>query len=131
MVVDSSALVAMILGEDERLIFTDLILHEPSVVMSVVSVMEITITLLARRREPDAARLDETLATFAIEVLGADVHQGILAREAFTQFGRGRHPAALNFGDCFAYALAKAREEPLLFKGQDFLKTDIVPAWRP
>ena len=131
MVVDSSALVAMILGEDERLIFTDLILHEPSVVMSVVSVMEITITLLARRREPDAARLDETLATFAIEVLGVDVPQGILAREAFTQFGRGRHPAALNFGDCFAYALAKVRDESLLFKGDDFAKTDIVPAWRP
>src|SRR3977135_1885674 len=131
MVVDSSALVAMILGEDERLIFTDLILHEPSVVMSVVSVMEITITLLARRREPDAARLDETLATFAIEVLGVDVHQGILARAAFTHLRRSRHPAALNFGGCFAYALAKAREEPLLFKGQDFLKTDIVPAWRP
>jgi ribonuclease VapC len=130
MVVDSSAFVAMILGEDERPIFEDLILREPTVVMSVASVMEITITLLARRREPDAASLDKTLATFAIDVLGVDLQQGMLARQAFTRFGRGRHPAALNFGDCFSYALAMAREEPLLFKGQDFLKTDIVPAWR-
>ena len=130
MVVDSSAFIAMILGEGERPIFEDLILREPTVVMSVASVMEITITLLARRREPDAANLDATLATFAIDVLGVDLQQGMLARQAFTRFGRGRHPAALNFGDCFAYALAKARDEPLLFKGQDFLKTDIVPAWR-
>ena len=130
MVVDSSAFIAMILGEGERPIFEDLILREPTVVMSVASVMEITITLLARRREPDAASLDKTLATFAIDVLGVDLQQGMLARQAFTRFGRGRHPAALNFGDCFSYALAMAREEPLLFKGQDFLKTDIVPAWR-
>jgi ribonuclease VapC len=55
----------------------------------------------------------------------------MLARRAFEQYGRRRAPAALNFGDCFVYALAKARDDTLLFKGDDFLQTDIVPAWRP
>jgi ribonuclease VapC len=130
MVVDSSALVAIILQESERAIFEDLILREPTVVMSIASLLEVTITLLGRRREADAARLEETLSILTISAQAVDLQQGILARRAFTRFGRGRHQAALNFGDCFAYALAKARDEPLLFKGDDFSKTDIVPACR-
>jgi ribonuclease VapC len=130
MVVDSSALVAIILQESERAIFEDLILREPTVVISIASLVEVTITLLGRRREADAARLEETLSILTISAQAVDLQQGILARQAFTRFGRGRHQAALNFGDCFAYALAKARDEPLLFKGDDFSKTDIVPAWR-
>jgi ribonuclease VapC len=131
MVVDSSALLAMILGEAERPAFEDLILRQPTAVISIASVVEITIALLGRLREPDAARLDEILAAFALEICAVDLQQGLLARQAFARFGRGRHPAALNFGDCFSYALARSREEPLLFKGNDFSKTDIVPAWRP
>jgi ribonuclease VapC len=130
MVVDSSALVAIILQESERAIFEDLILREPTVVISIASLVEVTITLLGRRREADAARLEETLSILTISAQAVDLQQGILARRAFTRFGRGRHQAALNFGDCFAYALAKARDEPLLFKGDDFSKTDIVPACR-
>ena len=99
--------------------------------MSVASLLEVTITLLGRRRDADAARLEETLSILAISTHAVDLQQGIFAREAFIRFGRGRHPAALNFGDCFAYALAKTRDESLLFKGDDFAKTDIVPAWRP
>jgi ribonuclease VapC len=131
MVVDTSALVAMILREKERYIFDDLILRTPTVVMSVVSVVETMIVLMNQRREPDAARLDDTLADLRIDVRGVDGTQGMLARKAFEQYGRGRAPAALNFGDCFAYALAKARDDALLFKGDDFYKTDIVAAWRP
>jgi ribonuclease VapC len=131
MVVDSSALLAVVLQEDERPIFEDLILRSSDAVMSVASVLEVAITLLGRRRDADAARLEETLSILAISAHVLDVQQGILARQAFVRFGRGRHPARLNFGDCFAYALAKARDEPLLFKGDDFAKTDIVPAWRP
>jgi ribonuclease VapC len=131
MVVDTSALVAMILREKERYIFDDLILRTPTVVMSVVSVVETMIVLMNQRREPDAARLDDTLADLRIDVRGVDGTQGMLARKAFEQYGRGRAPAALNFGDCFAYALAKARDDALLFKGDDFSKTDIVAAWRP
>ena len=131
MVVDSSALVAIILQENERAVFEDMILREPAAVMSVASLLEVTITLLGRRRDADAARLEETLSILTISAHDVDLQQGILARQAFMRFGRGRHPAALNFGDCFAYALAKARNEPLLFKGDDFPKTDIVPAWQP
>jgi ribonuclease VapC len=131
MVVDSSALVAVILQEDERPVFEDLILRRSDAVISVASLLEVTITLLGRRRDSDATRLDETLSILAISTRAVDLEQGLLARQAFVRFGRRRHPAALNFGDCFAYALAKARDEPLLFKGDDFAKTDIVPAWRP
>jgi ribonuclease VapC len=131
MVVDTSAIVAMILRERERFVFDDLILRTPTVVMSVVSVVETMIVLVNQRREPEAAKLDETLSELRIDVRGVDGRQGLLARKAFEQYGRGRSPAALNFGDCFAYALAKARDDILLFKGDDFSKTDIVPAWRP
>jgi ribonuclease VapC len=131
MVVDTSAIVAMILRERERFVFDDLILRTPTVVMSVVSVVETMIVLVNQRREPEAAKLDETLSELRIDVRGVDGRQGLLARKAFEQYGRGRSPAALNFGDCFAYALAKARDDMLLFKGDDFSKTDIVPAWRP
>ena len=131
MVIDSSAIIAMIIDEEERPVFEDLILRTPVVVMSVVSLVECTIALLGKRVNYDATRLDDTISTFRIDVRPVDLHQGDLARRAFERYGRGRGLAQLNFGDCFAYALAKAREEPLLFKGNDFLKTDIVPAWRP
>ena len=64
----------------------------------------------------------------AISIEPVTVEQALLAREAFSDYGKGRHPAALNFGDCFSYALAKATGEPLLFKGDDFQKTDVIPA---
>jgi ribonuclease VapC len=131
MVVDSSALVAMTLREDERAIFEDLVLRSPTAVISVVSIVETMIALMNKRREPDAERLDETVEALRIDVRGVDLRQGTLARQAFAQYGRRRAPAALNFGDCFSYALAKSRNEPLLFKGDDFSKTDIIPAWRP
>ncbi len=102
-------------------------------------VVDSSIIVAIIREESDAAiwvdvldkTLEETLSILAISTHAVDLQQGIFAREAFIRFGRGRHPAALNFGDCFAYALAKTRDEPLLFKGDDFAKTDIVPAWRP
>jgi ribonuclease VapC len=131
MIVDTSALMAIILGEDERPLFADLIVADPAVAMSVVSPVETTIELRARRRDADVARLDDLLATLRIEVCDVDLQQGIVASEAFTRFGRGRNTARLNFGDCFVYALARSREDPLLFKGDDFRKTDLMAAWRP
>jgi ribonuclease VapC len=131
MVVDASALLAILLDEDERALFEDLVLRTPPVVMSIVAVVESTISLYGKRREPDADRLDEVLTTLRIDVQPVDLNQGFLARQAFVQYGRRRHPAALNLGDCFTYALAKARNDTLLFKGDDFAKTDIAPAWRP
>jgi len=131
MVVDSSALVAIFLREPERLIFEDLILRAPFVVMSAVALLETHIVLTSKRRDFDGAHLDDALLPLRAEVRPFDFRQAALAREAFTRYGRGRHAAGLNFGDCCTYALAKARDDVLLFKGEDFSKTDIVPAWRP
>ena len=131
MVVDTSVITAMIVDEPERDLFEDLILRASTVVISVAAVVEISIVLRHKRRDSDAERLDELLSKLRIDVRGVDLSLGKLAREAFAQYGKGRHPAALNFGDCFTYALAKARDDVLLFKGDDFARTDIVPAWRP
>jgi ribonuclease VapC len=75
--------------------------------------------------------VDEFVHDLAIDVAAATAEDVVAAREAYFQYGRGYHPAGLNLADCFAYALAKTMNEPLLFKGDDFSKTDIVPAWRP
>ena len=131
MVVDTSIITAMIVDEPERDLFEDLILRASTVVISVAAVVEISIVLRHKRRDSDAEKLDELLSKLRIDVRGVDLSLGKLAREAFAQYGKGRHPAALNFGDCFTYALAKARDDVLLFKGDDFARTDIVPAWRP
>lgn len=131
MVVDTSALVAYIADEDERRLFEDLILHAPVAVISTVSVVEATIVLYNKRIDYDLNRLHEAISFLRLDVRGVDLNQGRLAQKAYLQYGRGRSPPALNFGDCFAYALAKARKDVLLFKGDDFAQTDIVPAWRP
>ena len=131
MVVDTSAVLAILFYEDERDKFEDLILRSPTVVMSVVSVVETTIAMASRQLDTDPSKLDGILSTLRIDVRAVDVAQGLLARQAFVQYGRGRHPARLNFGDCFSYALAKARNDTLLFKGDDFARTDVVAAWQP
>jgi ribonuclease VapC len=131
MVVDTSALFAILVGEDERDQFEDLILRSPTAVISVVSVVETTIALARKQLNLEALDIDSVLNTLAIAIRPVDINQGLLARRAFLQYGRGRHPARLNFGDCFPYALAKARGDTLLFKGEDFAKTDLIPAWRP
>jgi ribonuclease VapC len=131
MVVDTSALFAILVGEDERDQFEDLILRSPTAVISVVSIVETVIALTRKQLNIEASEIDGLLSTLGIAVRPVDVNQGLLARQAFLQYGRGRHPARLNFGDCFPYALAKARGDTLLFKGEDFSKTDLIPAWQP
>jgi ribonuclease VapC len=131
MVVDTSALFAILVGEDERDQFEDLILRSPTAVISVVSVVETVIALTRKQLNIEASDVDGVLSTLGIAVRPVDINQGLLARRAFLQYGRGRHPARLNFGDCFPYALAKARSDTLLFKGGDFSKTDVTPAWQP
>jgi ribonuclease VapC len=131
MVVDTSALLAIVFDEAEREKFEDLILRSPTAAMSVVSVVEMTIAMASRQLDTDPSKLDGILSTLRIDVRAVDVAQGLLARQAFVQYGRGRHPARLNFGDCFSYALAKARNDTLPFKGDDFARTDVVPAWQP
>jgi ribonuclease VapC len=88
-------------------------------------VIETSLVILARFGEAGEPQLDRLLRSIGAEVVPVDEEQVALARDAALRFGRGRHHAALNFGDCFSYALAIARDEPLLFVGHDFTKTDV------
>ncbi len=130
MILDTSALFAILGDEPERRSFNEAIEAAESRRMSVATFVEISIVLEARYGAEGSRELDLFLERAAIELVPVDLEQARLARRAWNRFGKGRHPAALNFGDCFAYALAAAVGEPLLFKGDDFAQTDIVPAWR-
>ena len=98
--------------------------------MSVISYVETNMVIAGRWSDARLGRVDATLKALHVRVVPVTLNQGNVALAAFLRFGRGRHSAGLNIGDCFAYALAKSRDLPLLFKGDDFAKTDIVPAWR-
>jgi ribonuclease VapC len=96
--------------------------------ISAVSYMEASMVLLTKRGEGIEAVFDRVLAEARIVIVPVSVTHAQIARRAFRDYGKGRSPAGLNFGDCFSYALAKSHGEPLLFKGNDFSQTDIVPA---
>jgi ribonuclease VapC len=126
MVIDTSALLAIFLGEPERKPFLKLIIEAPSRLISAANVLETGIVLEARRGEAAGREFDLFVVRANLEVVSVDDEQVEVARSAWRKYGKGRHPAALNFGDCFAYALAKSSGEPLLAKGTDFAQTDIV-----
>jgi ribonuclease VapC len=127
--IDSSALIAILGLESDAQKFLNALARAGAGVLSAVSFLEASIVLAARKREAGIWQpFDEFLSQARIEVVAFDEDQALLARAAFLNYGKGRHPAALNFGDCAAYALAKSRNVPLLFKGDDFRKTDIVSA---
>jgi ribonuclease VapC len=128
MVIDSSAIIAILLAEPEQLLFNRLIGQKSARRMSVASLLEITIVIESRKGSVGKSKVDAYIDSAGIEIVPVDLKQGETAREAYRRFGRGRHPAALNFGDCFSYALAIAMGEPLLFKGTDFSKTDVTAA---
>ncbi len=128
MIVDTSALIAILAREPGFEILDDAITRAPSCRLSAAGFVETSI-VLESRGGADARRFLESLlrrAGLSIEPVTAE--QALLAREGYSDYGKGRHPAGLNFGDCFSYALAKATGEPLLFKGDDFRKTDVIPA---
>lgn len=130
MVIDTSAMIAMLLNEAsaERLVAA--VEADPTRLVSAATVVEASFVLLGRFGEPGDSQLDRLLRAIGVEVVPVGEDQVVLARDAALRFGRGRHPAALNFGDCFSYALAAGRGEPLLFVGDDFAKTDVeVCAW--
>lgn len=131
MIVDSSALVAIVLIEPgwERL--RDCLARVGDASVSAVSLVEAGMVLESRLGPAGAVQLDDLLLDAELTVVPFDEAQARLAREAFRRFGRGRHPAGLNFGDCCVYALARSRGEPLLFVGDDFARTDVVPALAP
>jgi ribonuclease VapC len=126
--VDTSAIIAMIFGEPDADVFRRRMAVEPAC-LSAVSMQEASMVTAGRLRDAIAwVQLDELIRDTPLEVVAHDRKLAEIAREAFLHFGKGRHPARLNCGDCASYALAKSLDIPLLFKGTDFAKTDIVPA---
>ncbi|HEY7337231.1 MAG TPA: type II toxin-antitoxin system VapC family toxin [Bryobacteraceae bacterium] len=128
MVIDTSAMVAILAGESERSQYLEVIEAAEVRRMSVASFVEVSIVIDGRYGPEGLRDLDRFIARAGIELVPVDTEQGHLARDAFSRFGKGRHRAGLNFGDCFSYALASVLDEPLLFKGDDFIHTDMTAA---
>ena len=128
MILDTSALAAILFGEPEAALFTQLIHAADRCLISAANFLELSIVIEAQIG-PDAGRqCDIFFRRAGIVIEPVSVEQAHIARQAFLDFGKGRHAAGLNFGDCFAYALAKSTGESLLFKGEDFKKTDVSSA---
>jgi ribonuclease VapC len=125
MVIDTSALLAIFLAEPERKPFLERITQAETRLLSAANAVETGILLEARRGEGAGREFDLFLSRAKLDVVSVDFEQVEIARAAWRKYGKGRHPAGLNFGDCFAYALAKISGEPLLAKGSDFARTDI------
>ena len=125
MVVDSSALIAILRKEPEAARFTRAILRDPVRLISAANLLEAGIIIDNQSGPSAGRRLDAFVERARIGIEPVTEAQVRIARQAYLDFGRGNHPAGLNFGDCFAYALAKATGEPLPFKGEDFARTDI------
>ena len=128
MVLDTSALLALLLNEAEAPAILQAIEADPIRLVSAATLVETAIVIESRVGEVGGRELDLLLHKAAIEVVAVDAGQADLARHAYRQFGKGRHPAGLNYGDCFAYALSQSAGQPLLFKGDDFSKTDVMVA---
>jgi ribonuclease VapC len=126
-VVDTSIFVAIMADEPDQSAFRATLLKAEARSMSAGNYVE-AVMVLEGRRLGSREDLDEWLALRRVEIVPVDLPLARLAADAFVRFGKGRHPAGLNYGDCFAYALAKHLRAPLLFKGDDFARTDIQPA---
>ena len=125
MVIDTSALVAIFLGEPERNPFLEHILQAETKLLSAANAFETGIVLEAKRGEAAGREFDLFVVRAQLEIVPVDAEQAEIARSAWRKYGKGRHAAGLNFGDCFAYALAKFSGEKLLAKGEDFRFTDV------
>ena len=125
MVIDSSALVAILFGEPQADRFVDAIAGAEPRLMSAANLLEAAIVVDNQLGPAAGRQLDRFVEQARIEIAPVTERQVSIARQAYLDYGRGNHPAKLNFGDCSAYALAKATGEPLLFKGDDFAHTDI------
>jgi ribonuclease VapC len=127
MVLDTSALLAILQDEPERSSFNRAIEAAPSCAISTATLVETSIVIGSRYGGDGLRDLDLFLSRAEIEVVPFDVEQAHIARDAFLRFGKGRHAAGLNYGDCFSYALARNLGQPLLYKGHDFSQTDVAP----
>ncbi|MBN2493973.1 MAG: type II toxin-antitoxin system VapC family toxin [Deltaproteobacteria bacterium] len=124
MVIDSSALLAILLGEPEAQAFARSIADDPTRLLSAVSALETAIVIQTKKGRPGGVELDLLMHKAQIEIVAMDTEQVGLARAAYDKFGKG-HPARLNLGDCCAYALSRSSGEPLLYRGEDFSRTDV------
>jgi ribonuclease VapC len=128
MIVDASAILAVLFDEPEKAEFRDLLLMTPELAMSPVNYLEAGVRADDKRHPAKGLQLDALMDSLGITIAAVTGDQAKRAREAYRKYGKGNHEARLNLGDCFAYALAKARGEPLLYKGEDFRQTDVEPA---
>lgn len=128
-VIDTSALIAVLLGEPEREAILRVIEAADRVLISTASLLEARMVMHGRLGQRGVILLDDFVSQPSFELAAPDARQADIAYQAFVKFGRGSgHPAGLNYGDLFSYALARAYNAPLLFKGEDFARTDLQPA---
>lgn len=128
MVIDTSAIMAILKGEVDRPLYAAAIQAASTRLISAATLVEAGIVACADRGELGLRELDEFLESINAEIVPVTAAHARIARDAFVRYGKGRHAARLNYGDCFTYALACASGHPLLFKGDDFSHTDIVAA---
>lgn len=126
MVVDSSALLAILLNEPDAQAIRTAFDHDEVRLISAATMLEVSMVIESRKGEAGGRDLDVLISKSRIEVVPVDEDQVGEARRAWRRFGRGRHPAALNYGDLFSYALSRTSGEPLLYKGDDFARTDVA-----
>ena len=126
MIIDTSAVLAILFNESDAETYARAISEAESRRMSAANFVEAAIVVEAQTEEPGSRQFDALIRRAGIVIEPVTEDQAHAARQAYTDYGKGRHAAGLNFGDCFAYALAKVTREPLLFKGQDFSKTDLA-----
>ncbi len=127
MIVDTSVIIAILRGEPDAAAIGETLGRSQDCRMSAVSYVEAAVVVDSNRNPVLSRRFDDLLRDVQIGVEPVTLNQARIAREAYRDFGKGRHRAGLNLGDCFAYALAKEKSEPLLFKGDDFRHTDVEP----
>ncbi len=129
MIVDTSALAAILFQEEDAILYARTLAEaDGSAIISAATLVELTMVVEGRAGPEAGPELDDLLRRFNIRVWPVTSKQAEIARHAWRRFGKGRHPAALNFGDCFSYALASSADAPLLFKGDDFARTDVKAA---
>jgi ribonuclease VapC len=128
MIIDTSAIIAILFGEDDAEIYAEAITRADSCRISAATFVETAVVVEAQTRNNGGRQFDAFIRRAGIAIEPVTEEQAHIALQAFIDFGKGRHPAGLNYGDCFSYALAKAAREPLLFKGKDFAKTDVNAA---
>jgi len=127
-VVDTSALIAILAKEPDAALYAEAIAEADPPLISAATLLELNIVMINRHGVKAARMVDRLIQEARFQVESFTVQHAELAREAYARYGKGQQTAALNYGDCFSYALAKATGLPLLFKGRDFSKTDIIPA---